>query len=126
MLTTLTDSKNKSVINYQISGLVRGQEQAKLLEQKGIKPVLFDDLDASDQLQEIASHFDRKKPSSSVDRFVRLKVPSVVVHTASGFHEGSARALILGLSKRKEETQKDTHYIHVRHFIIYITMKGAI
>ena len=44
----------------------------------------------------------------------------MVVHTASGFHEGSARALILGLSKRKQETQKDTHYIHVRHFVIYI------
>ena len=125
MLTTLTNSKNTSVVNYQTSGLVRSQEQAKLLEQNGIKPVLFDDLDASDQLQEIASHFDGKKPSCSVDRFLRLKVPPVVVHTASSSHEGSARALILGLSKRKEETQKDTHYIHVHHFTIYI-MKGAI
>ena len=126
MLTTLANSKNQSVVNYQISGLVRGQEQAKLLEQKGIKPVLFDDLGASDQLQEIARHFDGKKSSSSVERFMRLKVPLLVVHTASGFHEGSARALILGLSKRKEDTQKDTHYIHVGHFIIYIVMKGAI
>ena len=61
MLSTLTKSKSESGVDYQISGLVRGQEQAKLLEQNGIKPVLFDDLDASEQLQEIASHFDGKR-----------------------------------------------------------------
>lgn len=124
MLSTLTNSKNESGVDYQISGLVRGQEQAKLLEQKGIKPVLFDDLDASDQLQEIASHFDGKASRSRVKKLLRLKIPSVVVHTASGFHEGSARALILGLSKKKKDTQKDTHYIHVRHFINYTIDRG--
>ena len=61
MLSTLTDSKNKSIVDSQVSGLVRSREQAKLLEQKGITPVLFDDLDASNQLQEIASHFDGKR-----------------------------------------------------------------
>ena len=48
MLSTLKNSKNESNVDYQISGLVRGLEQAKLLEQKGIKLVLFDDLDASE------------------------------------------------------------------------------
>ena len=55
MLLTLKNSKNESSVDHQISGLARGQEQANLLERNGIKPVLFDDSDASEQLQEIAS-----------------------------------------------------------------------
>ena len=38
---------------------------------------------------------------------------TVVVHTASGFHTGCARSLILGLADRKEKTGADVHYLHV-------------
>jgi hypothetical protein len=38
---------------------------------------------------------------------------TVVIHTASGFHTASARALILGLGERKKETGNKVHYIHV-------------
>lgn len=64
--------------------------------------------------------------SPNLGELPRLKIPLVVIHTASGFHEASARALILGLSKRKKDTQKDTHFIHVCHFVIYIVKRGAI
>lgn len=53
-----------------------------------------------------------KDLSSGVEKLLRLKGPSVVVHTASGFHEGSARALILGLRRSRKETQEYTDYIH--------------
>ena len=38
---------------------------------------------------------------------------TVVIHTASGFHTASAKALILGLGERKKETGNKVHYIHV-------------
>jgi hypothetical protein len=37
----------------------------------------------------------------------------VVIHAASGFHTLSARALILGLAQRKQDTGKEVYYIHV-------------
>ena len=73
-------------------------------------------------MQDIASHFVDTRSESCLGELLRLKIPSVVTHTASGFNEGPARALIFGLSKRK----KDTHYIHGGHFAIYIIKSGAI
>jgi hypothetical protein len=48
--------------------------------------------------------------------FLKLIKSPVVINTASGFHSGLARALIVGLSQRKKETGKEVYYFHVRHF----------
>lgn len=51
-------------------------------------------MDQSDVLQRAASQHD------------------IVIHTATGFHTGSAKALILGLGDRKKNTGNSVHYIH--------------
>ncbi|OCK84964.1 hypothetical protein K432DRAFT_431910 [Lepidopterella palustris CBS 459.81] len=60
----------------------------------GVDPILFKDLDDSETITKAASEHD------------------IVIHTASGFHSGSAKALILGLGERKRSTGKDIYYIH--------------
>jgi nucleoside-diphosphate-sugar epimerase len=36
----------------------------------------------------------------------------IIIHTASGFHTDAAKALVIGLGKRKAETGRDVHYFH--------------
>lgn len=64
----------------------------------GVTPVLFRDLDDSEFLAAAASEHD------------------IVIHTASGFHLGSALALVAGLGARKKATGSLVHYVHVKEF----------
>lgn len=77
-----------------ITALVRKQDQAYLLKQKGVTAVVFEGLDDSKALKEAASEHD------------------VVIHTPTGFHTGSAVALIEGLAERKKKTGNEVHFIH--------------
>lgn len=58
MLSTLMSSNNKYLVEGSVSALVRGKDKEAILERKGYRPVLFEDLDSTDQLTHIASHFD--------------------------------------------------------------------
>jgi nucleoside-diphosphate-sugar epimerase len=73
---------------------VRGEEKAKVLAEHGVKPILFTSLDDSAALTAAASQHD------------------IVINTASGFHTGAAKALILGLGQRKRDTGNDVYFIH--------------
>jgi len=59
-----------------------------------VKPYLVSSLDESEALTKAASEHD------------------IVFNTASGFHTGGARALIIGLGQRKKATGKDVYYFH--------------
>lgn len=78
-----------------ITALVRKQEQADLLKQKGVDAVVFRGLDDSEFLRKTASEYD------------------YVIHTPTGFHTASAVALIEGLAERKRQTGRDVYFIHV-------------
>ncbi|TVY27824.1 Uncharacterized protein LHYA1_G003089 [Lachnellula hyalina] len=93
ILTQLLESKH-DFSKYPISVLVRGEDRAKILQGQGFNPILFHNLDETDILQKVASEHD------------------VVIHTASGFHTASAKALILGLGERKKASGKEVHFIH--------------
>ncbi|TVY56105.1 Uncharacterized protein LCER1_G001958 [Lachnellula cervina] len=92
ILSQLLESKH-DLSKYPISVLVRGEDRAKILQNQGFNPILFQSLDEADVLQKVASEHD------------------VVIHTASGYHTASAKALILGLGERKKATGKEVHFI---------------
>ncbi|KAK2026332.1 NAD dependent epimerase/dehydratase [Colletotrichum zoysiae] len=94
VLSQLLNSSYPEIRNLDITALVRKQEQADLLKQKGVKAIVFDGLDDSDFLRKTAGEYD------------------YVIHTPTGFHTSSAVALIEGLAQRKMQTGKDVHFIH--------------
>ncbi|RFU29850.1 hypothetical protein B7463_g6514, partial [Scytalidium lignicola] len=94
VLSTLLSSSRGYTSSHSISALVRDEDKAKVLIEKGVKPILFKSLDESEVLKKAASEHD------------------VVIHTASGFHTESARSLILGLAERKKQTRNEVYYIH--------------
>ncbi|KAF5489037.1 Uncharacterized protein CGCS363_v012707 [Colletotrichum siamense] len=93
VLHQLLNSTYPEIKSLSITVLVRKQEQVDLLKQKGINAVLFNGLDDSEQLRKAASEHD------------------YVIHTPSGFHTGSAVALIEGLGDRKKQTSKKVYFI---------------
>ena len=66
MLTQLASSSEKGLAESRITALVRGKGKAEYLQAKGYATVIFDDLDASTQIKEIASNFDSKTESAPV------------------------------------------------------------
>ncbi|KAI9813306.1 MAG: hypothetical protein M1827_004248 [Pycnora praestabilis] len=94
VLSTLLSTKNVSLKTLQISALVRRSHQAQQLSGKGVIPILIKSLDDTETIQRAAAGHD------------------VVIHTASGFHGGSARALIRGLAERKKRVGKEVYYVH--------------
>jgi nucleoside-diphosphate-sugar epimerase len=94
VLTTLLNTTRDNLKEVQIAALVRGEDQARVLESKGVKPIVFKSLDETELLTTVASEYD------------------AIIHTASGFHTESARALVTGAGKRVKETGKDVFYIH--------------
>ncbi|KAH7136400.1 NAD dependent epimerase/dehydratase family protein [Dactylonectria macrodidyma] len=94
VLTTLLQSTNPNIKGSQLSALVRKKEQADLLTTKGVHAIVFDGLDDTAFIREVASKHD------------------IVINTASAFHSGAAEALILGLADRKRDTGRETHLIH--------------
>ncbi|EFQ29652.1 NAD dependent epimerase/dehydratase [Colletotrichum graminicola] len=94
VLSRLLNSSYSEIRNLDITVLVRKQEQANLLKQKGVEAIVFEGLDDSNFLRKTASEYD------------------YVIHTPTGFHASSAVALIEGLAQRKIQTGKDVHFIH--------------
>ncbi|KAM0428923.1 hypothetical protein ACHAPT_006723 [Fusarium lateritium] len=94
VLTALLESKSALVQHSAITALVRKKEQADSFASQGIKTLMFRDLDDSEHLKLAAAKHD------------------VVIHAASGFHLGSALALIEGLGHRKTKQGGNVHYIH--------------
>ncbi|TIC90546.1 Uncharacterized protein CH35J_011860 [Colletotrichum higginsianum] len=95
VLSQLLNTSNPQIKGLSITALVRKQEQADLLKQKGVDAVVFRGLDDSEFLRKTASEYD------------------YVIHTPTGFHTASAVALIEGLAERKRQTGRDVHFIHV-------------
>lgn len=58
MLSKIKDSEDEHFAQSSIYALVRGEEKASSLKAWGYTPLLFDGLDAVDQLKAIASDFD--------------------------------------------------------------------
>jgi hypothetical protein len=74
---------------------VRRADQAEILREHGVTPILFKGLNDLPALEEIAGDFD------------------IVINCALASHTESAIAMINGLVRRKEKTGKDVHFIHV-------------
>jgi hypothetical protein len=81
--------------------LVRKQEQAEILSEKGVKPILFNGLDDTTALKDAAGQHD------------------IVINAASAFKPRAAEALILGLAERKRQLGTDVHLIQVRSACFY-------
>ncbi|OBT57694.1 hypothetical protein VE04_02401 [Pseudogymnoascus sp. 24MN13] len=94
VLTTLLESKHESIRDLDISVLVRDEEKGAVLARDGITSIYFTGFDDAGTITAAASEHD------------------IVINTASGFHSGLARALIVGLSQRKKETGKEVYYFH--------------
>ena len=62
ILSDLVQSQDDAIRKSSISGLVRGEANAKTLSEKGIKADLFSDLDASDEIEKVASEYDSTLP----------------------------------------------------------------
>lgn len=74
---------------------MRKQEQADALSAHGVQTRLFNGLDDTAQLREIAAEFD------------------IVIHCAMGFHTPSAEALVLGLGDAQKRTGEQKYFIQV-------------
>ncbi|KAJ5999777.1 hypothetical protein N7481_000186 [Penicillium waksmanii] len=94
VLNALLASNFGALKASRITCLVRGAEKAQSLEKLGVKTISFNSLDETEILSEVAREND------------------VVIHAASGFHTLSARALILGLAQRRQDTGKEVFYLH--------------
>ncbi|OBT64207.1 hypothetical protein VE03_06898 [Pseudogymnoascus sp. 23342-1-I1] len=94
ILTTLLESKHESIRNLKISVLVRDEQKGAILAKEGVSSIYFKGFDDAETITAAASEHD------------------IVINTASGFHSGLARALILGLGQRKKETGKEVYYFH--------------
>jgi len=92
ILTTLLESKHESIRNLHISALVRDEQRGEILAKDGVTPIIFKDLDDSEAITAAASKHD------------------IVINSASGYHTGAAKALILGLGQRKKATGKEVYY----------------
>lgn len=90
VLHRLMTSTAPSVQDLKVSVLVRGEERAdKLLRTYGedrVAPILFRDYDETDLIEQLASQHD------------------IVINAGSGFHPSSAKAMVQGLSQRKQDT----------------------
>lgn len=91
-LSQLLASSNPGIKKSSFSALVRKQEQADILNAKGVNAILFGDLDDVEVLKKVTSEHD------------------IVIHSANGFHAASAKALIEGLAERKKATGKEVFY----------------
>lgn len=72
MLSTLLASQQHVIQKCEIAALVRREDQARILNDKGIKAELFRDLDASDEIERIASSYDsivKAIPQSNGQRY---------------------------------------------------------
>jgi nucleoside-diphosphate-sugar epimerase len=95
ILSHLQTSANQAAKVLEISVLLRNDSRAEYFSSIGLKVYTIQDLDDLDAIKAAASEHD------------------IVIHTASGYHTASARALIQGLGIRKKLIpDADLYYIH--------------
>lgn len=95
ILSHLQSSTNQATRQLVISILVRNDHRAEYFSSAGLKVYTIQNLDDLDAIKVAASEND------------------VVIHTASGYHTASARALIEGLGiRKKSKPDADLYYIH--------------
>ncbi|RYP56244.1 hypothetical protein DL771_012031 [Monosporascus sp. 5C6A] len=94
VLSTLLASKSPAIEHISLSALVRGEGKARLLKEAGVNVELFEDLDQTERLENIAGNYD------------------IVIQCVLGTHAASAVALIRGLGRRLNNTGRQTYYIH--------------
>ncbi|KAF2092780.1 NAD(P)-binding protein [Rhizodiscina lignyota] len=95
ILSHLISSQNPTTKNLQISVLTRNDDRAKSFSSANLKVYLIRDLDDTAAITAAASEND------------------IVIHTASGYHTGSAEALTKGLGIRKQQNPNaEVYYIH--------------
>lgn len=58
LLSTLLDSKTDLLEHCNLTLLVRGEDKARVFDGKGLRTILFDDLEDTTEIQRIASNFD--------------------------------------------------------------------
>ena len=58
ILSTLLNPKNDLLEHCNLSLLVRGEDKARVFDAKGLKTVLFDDLENTQEIERIASNYD--------------------------------------------------------------------
>lgn len=58
ILSTLLNTENGLLEHCNLSLLVRGQDKARVFDAKGLKTVLFDDLENTQEIERIASNYD--------------------------------------------------------------------
>lgn len=96
---------------------MRSESQADTVQKLGVKPVMFSSFDETELLEKIAAEFDGKLAHSQhnrrmqSDRMVLLR--AVIIHAGAGWHTPSAKALIIGQSMRKMNTNSPVHYIQI-------------
>ncbi|PYH83053.1 NAD dependent epimerase/dehydratase [Aspergillus uvarum CBS 121591] len=95
VLHQLLELAETQLAKLSITAAVRRPEQADLLTSKGVQTTLVSGLDDADGLARAASSHD------------------IVVNVATGFHVAATKALIQGLSKRREQTGHDVHFLHL-------------
>lgn len=106
MLSQLVNSSNEIIKSLSITTLVREESQARVLQKNGIKSIILPrGLDDTAGLTRFASQFD------------------VILHTATGFHPESAKALIAGLALRGSTSGFDPVFIQVRRLKISLSGK---
>ncbi|EXJ80935.1 hypothetical protein A1O3_07223 [Capronia epimyces CBS 606.96] len=100
ILSYLLSSENASVKDLKLSVLTRNDDRAKSFSSANLKVYTMRDLDDAAAITAAAAEND------------------IVIHTASGYHAGSAVALIEGLARRKRQLELESnananvYYIH--------------
>ncbi|KAF7562428.1 hypothetical protein G7046_g1706 [Stylonectria norvegica] len=95
ILSHILSSENPEIKGLSISVLTRNDDRAKYFSSAKLKVYTIDSLDDAAAITAAASEND------------------IVIHAASGYHTASAKALIEGLAKRKQQNpDAEVYYIH--------------
>ncbi|KAL8898776.1 MAG: hypothetical protein Q9192_001909 [Flavoplaca navasiana] len=103
ILSTLLDSNTDLLEHCNLTLLVRGEDKARVFDGKGLKTVLFDDLENTTEVERIASNFDC---AGFTSLFCKKDVNhgTVIINTTPGGSVNSAAAFIRGLGRGKALT----------------------
>ncbi|KAH8422245.1 uncharacterized protein LDX57_000003 [Aspergillus melleus] len=94
VLTQLLNSTIPQIQSLAISVLIRKKEQADIYQSKGVTPVIFNGLEATEDIRRIASEHD------------------IVIHAADSTSPAAAEALILGLADT-QDSSKPKYFLHI-------------
>ncbi|KAL8990367.1 MAG: hypothetical protein Q9177_000958 [Variospora cf. flavescens] len=94
IVSTLSKSENELLKNSNFTLLIRGADKARVFNDKGFQTVLFDSLEDTETVENIASKYD------------------LIINNTPGVSVDSATAFIKGLGRRQKSTGRDAYYIH--------------